>query len=108
MVKESDVKEFAGFLEFACNGIVIGASHNHPSGNMVASSNDNAIKSKLKKDCELLDITLLDHMILSDTGYLTYADEGMLIPSSRPDRLYGSSSGFPAVPFRSGHSTLRR
>lgn len=27
MVKESDVKEFASFLEFACNGIVIGASH---------------------------------------------------------------------------------
>ena len=53
-------------------------SHNHPSGNMVASSSDNAITSKLKKACEILDITLLDHIILSDTGYLSYADEGML------------------------------
>lgn len=58
------------------SGIIL--SHNHPSGNMVASSNDNAITSKLKKACELLDITLLDHIILSDTGYLSYADEGML------------------------------
>lgn len=31
-----------------------------------------------KKACEILDITLLDHIILSDTGYLSYADEGML------------------------------
>ena len=58
------------------SGIIL--SHNHPSGNMVASSNDNAITSKLKKACELLDITLLDHIILSDMGYLSYADEGML------------------------------
>ena len=36
------------------------------------------ITSKLKKACEILDITLLDHIILSDTGYLSYADEGML------------------------------
>ena len=58
------------------SGIIL--SHNHPSGNMVASSSDNAITSKLKKACEILDITLLDHIILSDTGYLSYADEGML------------------------------
>lgn len=36
MVKESDVKEFAGFLEFACNGIVIGASH-HVAWRMVVA-----------------------------------------------------------------------
>ena len=58
------------------SGIIL--SHNHPSGNMVASSSDNAITSKLKKACEILDITLLDHIILSDTGYLSYADEWML------------------------------
>ena len=58
------------------SGIIL--SHNHPSGNIVASSSDNAITSKLKKACEILDITLLDYIILSDTGYLSYADEGML------------------------------
>ena len=49
----------------------------HASG-IILSSSDNAITSKLKKACEILDITLLDHIILSDTGYLSYADEGML------------------------------
>ena len=44
------------------SGIIL--SHNHPSGNMVASSSDNSITSKLKKACEILDITLLDHIIL--------------------------------------------
>lgn len=65
-----------------CAGVLCASpyilAHNHPSGNMVASSSDNAITSKLKKACEILDITLLDHIILSDTGYLSYADEGML------------------------------
>lgn len=58
------------------SGIIL--SHNHPSGNMVASSSDNALTSRLKKACELLDIRLLDHIILSESEYMSYADEGML------------------------------
>ena len=58
------------------SGIIL--SHNHPSGNIVASSSDNAITSKLKKACEILDIRLLDHIILSESGYMSYSDEGML------------------------------
>lgn len=53
-------------------------SHNHPSGTTLASSSDNALTSRLKNACELLDIRLLDHIILSESGYMSYADEGML------------------------------
>ncbi len=53
-------------------------SHNHPSGSMIASSRDNTLTNRLKKACELLDIRLLDHIILSESGYMSYADEGML------------------------------
>lgn len=53
-------------------------SHNHPSGNAVASSQDNCLTSKLKKACEIIDLSLLDHIILTEDSYLSYADEGML------------------------------
>ena len=53
-------------------------SHNHPSGNSVASKTDNSLTSRLKKACETLDIQLLDHIILTEDSYLSYSDEGML------------------------------
>ena len=57
---------------------VIILSHNHPSGLTKASPRDNLLTSQLKKGCEAIGIHLLDHLILIEDSYLSYADEGML------------------------------
>jgi len=51
-------------------------AHNHPSGNTNPSEQDKAITSKIKKALELLDITLLDHIILTVDNYYSFADNG--------------------------------
>jgi DNA repair protein RadC len=63
-------------LKANASGLII--SHNHPSGNLTASSEDIKITEKLKNACKLLDLSLLDHLIITDEGYLSFADEGML------------------------------
>jgi len=52
--------------------------HNHPSGNRNPSGADNSITSKLKEGSQLLDIQILDHIIIADIEYFSYADEGKL------------------------------
>jgi DNA repair protein RadC len=54
-------------------------SHNHPSGNLTPSTADLAITQKLMDATRLLDISLLDHLIVSSTDkYLSFADEAYL------------------------------
>lgn len=53
-------------------------SHNHPSGSLKSSGNDDKLTKRLKNACELLDINLLDHVIITEDGYYSYANEGML------------------------------
>jgi len=52
--------------------------HNHPSGTMQASDADMKITKKIKNAAEILDITVLDHIIIGQNKYLSFADEGML------------------------------
>ena len=52
--------------------------HNHPSGNRNPSNADDSITEKLKNGAELLDIKILDHIIIADTDYYSYADEGKI------------------------------
>jgi len=52
--------------------------HNHPSGNHLPSPQDNTVTSRIKKGLELLDIYLLDHVILTDGKYYSYADENKI------------------------------
>lgn len=52
--------------------------HNHPSGNHTPSEQDNRFTRKLKEAASLLDLTLMDHIILCDGSYYSYADEGNL------------------------------
>jgi DNA repair protein RadC len=53
-------------------------SHNHPSGNLQPSKADEALTIKLNKGAKLLDIKLLDHIIVGDQGYFSFANEGLL------------------------------
>ena len=52
--------------------------HNHPSGTLQASDADLKITRKIKDAAELMDISVLDHIILGQNNYLSLADEGMI------------------------------
>lgn len=53
-------------------------AHNHPSGNLKPSQADIDLTRKLKSAGTFLDIPVLDHLIITDTGFFSFTDEGML------------------------------
>lgn len=53
-------------------------SHNHPSGNTEPSSADKQITEKIKNAGRMLDINVLDHIIVTDESYYSFADEGLI------------------------------
>lgn len=68
---------FQGALKTNASGIIL--AHNHPSGNSVPSQADLDLTRKVKQGGQLLDISMLDHLILLPTeGYYSFADEGTL------------------------------
>jgi DNA repair protein RadC len=67
---------FATALASASSGIIL--SHNHPSGNLTASQPDLDLTRKIKEGGKLLEIQLLDHVIVTKTGYFSFADEGLI------------------------------
>lgn len=52
--------------------------HNHPSGQLNPSQADNDITQKIKKAGNTLDIKLLDHLIITQNNYFSFADAGIL------------------------------
>ena len=52
--------------------------HNHPSGNLKPSSADQQLTKKVKEAAAYFDIKLMDHIIVSNEGYFSFADEGLL------------------------------
>ncbi len=52
--------------------------HNHPSGNLIPSKADEQLTQKIKHAAALMDIQVLDHIIVSQEGYFSFADEGMI------------------------------
>ena len=52
--------------------------HNHPSGNLKPSKSDEELTSKIKQAASYLDIKILDHIIVSEQGYFSFADQGLL------------------------------
>ncbi len=52
--------------------------HNHPSGSLKPSRQDEQLTEKIKQASQHLDIKVLDHIIVSDEGYYSFADEGIL------------------------------
>lgn len=59
-----------------CSGLVI--CHNHPSGDPRPSTEDDALTERLARAAHLLGIRLIDHVILCDKTYYSYADEGRI------------------------------
>lgn len=53
-------------------------AHNHPSGNLKPSDSDKTATKSLKDACKLLDISLLDHLIVTKQDYFSFSDEGII------------------------------
>ncbi len=52
--------------------------HNHPSGNLQPSREDLNITKKLQEGAKLLDVSVPDHLIITQEGYFSFADEGLM------------------------------
>ena len=63
-------------LKTLASGLIL--AHNHPSGNLKPSEADVSLTNKIKEAAKLMDIQVLDHIILSDCGYFSFADEKIL------------------------------
>ncbi|HUX95468.1 MAG TPA: DNA repair protein RadC [Bacteroidales bacterium] len=63
-------------IEYLASGIIV--CHNHPSGNLNPSESDSKITLKIKEAGNLMDIQLLDHLIISDKDYYSFADNGLI------------------------------
>jgi DNA repair protein RadC len=59
----------------ACSIIL---AHNHPSGNLNPSETDIKLTNKVKAAGKIIGIELFDHIIFSDEGFYSFANEGML------------------------------
>lgn len=67
---------FKTALEHLATGIII--AHNHPSGNLKPSSEDLKITKQISEAGKILNIQLLDHLIIAQNSYLSFADENLL------------------------------
>lgn len=64
-----------GLEELASSIILV---HNHPSGALKPSHQDVAMTKRMIEAGKLLDITVVDHLIYTDSGYFSFADQGMM------------------------------
>lgn len=67
---------FQAALKANASSIIL--SHSHPSGNLKPSQADLDLTSKIKEAGKFLDLPVLDHMIITEEGYLSFADEGLM------------------------------
>lgn len=63
-------------LEQGAVGLIL--AHNHPSGTLKPSTADKQLTQKLKAAADVLDVKVLDHLIITQHSYLSFADEGIL------------------------------
>jgi DNA repair protein RadC len=69
-------KVFKIALDNNATSIILG--HNHPSGQLAPSDADIKLTRKLKEAGEMLDLPVLDHLIIGDGNYYSFADEGIM------------------------------
>lgn len=68
---------FKSALESGAHAIIL--IHNHPSGQIKPSDNDKILTKKLTEFGKYIDLPVLDHLIFTDNGYFSFADNGALI-----------------------------
>lgn len=67
---------FKRALELQASGIIL--AHNHPSGNLRPSQQDIDVTKQLRDGAKLLDMAILDHIIIAENKFFSFADEGLL------------------------------
>lgn len=67
---------FKKALEQTASAIIL--CHNHPSGNLQPSQSDIDLTKKMLEFGKFIDLQVLDHLIITDAGYLSFADEGLM------------------------------
>ena len=67
---------FADAIHDRASAIVV--AHNHPSGNLQPSGEDNEITHRLKAAADILGINFLDHLIFSETSFFSFRQEGLI------------------------------
>lgn len=72
-----DIKLLAS-LALHCMATEVMIVHNHPSGNLNPSACDKDLTQTIKAALKLIDVTLLDHLIITEEGYYSFSDEGLL------------------------------
>ena len=65
-----------GAIDCLASGMIL--VHNHPSGNIKPSNPDDKLTEKLYSACKTMEISLMDHIIVADGEYYSYADNGRL------------------------------
>jgi DNA repair protein RadC len=60
------------------NATALIISHNHPSGNLRPSDQDRLLTDKIKEVGKFMDLPLLDHVIMTASGFYSFADEGLI------------------------------
>jgi DNA repair protein RadC len=65
-------------MALECLACSIILCHNHPSGNLIPSEADKEITRKIKDAGKLFDISVLDHVIVGNNSYFSFADEGLI------------------------------
>jgi DNA repair protein RadC len=67
---------FKQALELCAHGLIL--VHNHPSGQLKPSDSDRQLTKKMVEFGKYIDLCVLDHLIYTDSGYFSFADEGIL------------------------------
>jgi len=67
---------FKPAVEHSASSVIL--CHNHPSGNLQPSNEDIKLTKKLQDAGTNLDVKVIDHIIVTDSGYFSFADEGLL------------------------------
>lgn len=83
LFKGTGDKAVVGVDEIYRNALLLKAraiviAHNHPSGNTSPSPEDRNITERIKKGCDLIGISLLDHIIISNTSYYSFKSNNLL------------------------------
>jgi len=67
---------FSRALTLGASGIIL--SHNHPSGNLKPSQSDIKLTKKINDGCKILELVCLDHIIIANGGYYSFADKNLI------------------------------
>ncbi len=84
-ISEGGINETSADIRIIMQAAILGnatriiLAHNHPSGSLKPSTVDNLLTERVKNTAKLFNITLLDHIIVTDSGYYSYLDEGRIL-----------------------------